>query len=163
MGAGARARGVTPDEWELTAFFPGLRDADFRITSPTDPVYNCVAWAAGLTTEWWQPNYPDGVWPNGVALEGTASAVMHALATVGYELCENGHLEEGVEKAAIFSEGERFKHVARQLPSGLWTSKLGRQWDIEHELEALASSANAGGAVQYGEIAAYMARRRRAD
>ncbi|MCY7407984.1 MAG: hypothetical protein LH631_11575, partial [Alkalinema sp. CAN_BIN05] len=32
----------------------------------------------------------------------------------------------------------RPQHVARQLPNGLWTSKLGRLEDIEHELDGLS-------------------------
>ena len=65
-----------------------------------------------------------------------------------------------MEKAAIFGNAEQFTHVSRQLPSGLWTSKLGAQWDIEHELEVLTSAANAGGPVQYGEVVAFLRRAR---
>ena len=32
----------------LLAIFPGLRTTPFRVTSPADPAYNCMAWAARL-------------------------------------------------------------------------------------------------------------------
>lgn len=88
------------------------------------------------------------------------AAVMAALATTGYEPCDDGNVEEGIEKIAIYGNGEQFEHVARQLDTGRWTSKLGESYDIEHELEALTSAANLGGQVQYGEVVAYMRRGR---
>ena len=39
----------------LKAIFPGLRTTSFRATSPADPIYNCIAWAAGDTSAWWWP------------------------------------------------------------------------------------------------------------
>jgi len=33
---------------ELEALFPGLRGADYRLSSPRDRRYNCIAWAAVL-------------------------------------------------------------------------------------------------------------------
>ena len=85
---------------------------------------------------------------------------MAALSTAGYVLCDDGVLEEGVEKVALYGVGNVFMHVARQLSNGRWTSKLGVSYDIEHELEALTSSANVGGGVQYGEVVAFMCRGR---
>ena len=151
---------MTPEEERVALLFPGLRGTRYAITSPPSIAYNCVAWAAGVAHDWWEPLRPGASWPAGVEREHSVGAVASALALAGYERRRDGDLEEGIEKAAIFSDGERFTHVARQLPSGLWTSKLGTQWDIEHELGALASSANAGGAVQYGEVAAFLRRGR---
>ena len=42
----------------LLAAFPGLETTTFRVTSPPDPNYNCIAWAAGRVAEWWWP-FPD--------------------------------------------------------------------------------------------------------
>ena len=41
-------------------------------------------------------------------------------------------LEIGFEKVAIYSDAHGPQHVARQLPDGKWTSKLGQQVDVEH-------------------------------
>jgi hypothetical protein len=51
----------------------------------------------------------------------------------GYERCADGALEEGYEKVALYEteDGDRI-HVARMAPSGRWSSKLGRSYDIEH-------------------------------
>ena len=151
---------MTTEEERLTSQFPGLRGTRYAITSPPSIAYNCVAWAAGIPHSWWEPLRPGAIWPPGIAQETSISAVAAVLALVGYERCRDGELEEAMEKAAIFGNGEQFAHVARQLPSGLWTSKLGTQWDIEHELEALTSAANAGGPVQYGEVVAFLRRAR---
>ena len=45
------------------------------------------------------------------------------------------------------------QHVARQLESGLWTSKLGLSVDISHSLHDLEGDT-------YGEVAALLCRAR---
>jgi hypothetical protein len=63
-------------------------------------------------------------------------------------------MEVTVEKIAIYGDGFAFKHVARQLESGSWTSKLGKLADIEHrELQWLAGEA-------YGVVMLCMSRAR---
>jgi hypothetical protein len=63
--------------------------------------------------------------------------------TVGdYVPCDHGELEAGFEKIAIYVGADsEVKHAARQLPSGLWTSKLGDFEDIEHPLFVLEGGA----------------------
>lgn len=39
----------TSSEAALIERFPGLSSTSFKITSPFDPTYNCIAWAAGDT------------------------------------------------------------------------------------------------------------------
>ena len=52
---------------EILKAFPGLRyDGGFRITSPEDADYNCIAWAFGRKDCWlWPDEDADGVevWP----------------------------------------------------------------------------------------------------
>lgn len=62
-----------------------------------------------------------------------------AYETLGYQVCTDGTLEEGYEKVAIYASPEnRPKHAARQLSNGVWTSKLGKNIDIEHnQLESV--------------------------
>jgi hypothetical protein len=54
--------------------FPGLRGTSYQIIAPPDPIYNCIAWAAGVTDCWWWPIGDPAVvhWPTGVAHEGQA-------------------------------------------------------------------------------------------
>jgi hypothetical protein len=127
---------VTP----LLAVFPGLLGTVYRVTSPPDPDYNCIAWAAGVTDDWWWP-HPESraFWPPGVTRAPTVAAFEEAFAWLGYTPCEAEGYETGFEKVALYATADgRPTHMARQLPDGRWTSKLGEQVDIEHELHALA-------------------------
>lgn len=47
----------------------------------------------------------------------------------------------------------RVKHAARQMPNGLWRSKMGKSVDIEHELAAVEGPL-------YGTVVAFVHRRR---
>ena len=42
-------------------------------------------------------------------------------------------LESGFIKIALYERNGHWKHAARQLPNGKWTSKLGPDEDIEHD------------------------------
>ncbi len=123
----------------IEALFPGLVGTSYRITSSTDDVYKCIAWAAGCTTDWWWPSDEPGVfWPEGVAKTETIQAFQEAFTILGYTTCKSAEPETGYEKVAIFQTDEGCPtHAARQLPNGLWTSNLGKLEDIEHELPAL--------------------------
>jgi hypothetical protein len=81
-------------------------------------------------------------------------AFISAFSRMGYEPCEKVSVESGLEKVAIYrgSDG-RPTHMARQLESGAWTSKLGKLEDIEHTLEGLEGS-------DYGSVAVFMKRPR---
>lgn len=150
--------GVSPGERQLERYFPGLRNSPYAITSPPDHGYNCVAWAVGISDESWNALDPRDYWPASLPRRDTISVVMAALATAGFASCADGILEESIEKVALYGIEDTFMHVARQLPNGRWTSKLGVSYDIKHELDALTSGANASGEVQHGKIVAFMAR-----
>ena len=53
--------------------------------------------------------------------------------------------EDGFVRLAIFAIGSTVKHAARQLRNGKWTSKLGQDVDIAHELRELEGP-------QYGSV-----------
>lgn len=132
---------------ELQEAFPSL--SDYTVTSPPSRRYNCIAWVAGINNDWWWPNGVD-YWPSDAPLEASLSAFIVAFATLGYEPCGDGALEEKTEKVAIYAllDG-RTTHAARQLPSGRWTSKLGEAEDIEHGSPAELEGAEYGAVVQY--------------
>jgi hypothetical protein len=120
---------------------PGLAGASYRITSPPDPDYNCVAWGLRDSRHWWSPG-PDSKnhWPEDVPAWPSLTAFEELFQREGYARCENRDPEDDVEKIAIFTyESGEPTHVARQLRGGKWTSKLGAGVDIEHdELDAVA-------------------------
>ncbi len=123
-------------------FFPGLIDDPlFKITSPKDVKYNCIAWAFGLHNDRWMqfdttPRF-DGVWywwPVGVKLSPSISAYIEAFKTKGFDLCDTCELEVGFIKIALYrTRGtDNCSHASRQKLDGTWMSKLGPWHDIEH-------------------------------
>lgn len=137
--------------------FPYLNSQNSRVTSPSTPKYNCLAWAAGNDRRWWDPN-PLYYWPPGVPREVSMDAVLQVFEQLGFSICVGGTREDGFEKIAIFARqsqtGRIPTHAARQLDSGGWTSKLGAYEDVFHEtLDALNGPC-------YGEVACFMSRRR---
>jgi hypothetical protein len=106
---------------EKEANFPNLRRGNYRVTSEEDPVYNCIAHAAGRDDGWWWPvDGIDGVvWPGGLERKETLECFVSAYALQGYVCCESGKFEAGFEKVAIYADstGEP-THAARQLRQG---------------------------------------------
>ena len=138
----------------IQQLFHRLREGEFEITSPEDQRYNCVAWAADDVRRWWWPTEsPFAFWPSAVRREESISSFIEAFAILGYELADSGGHETGFEKVAIFASADRVPtHMARQLPDGSWTSKLGRLEDIAHV------DVNGVGGADYGEVAAFLRR-----
>ncbi len=133
----------------LTAHFINLRPGQFLITSQESVDYNCIAWAGNDNSNWWSP-VGKYYWPEGVPREETVQAYVRAFASIGFEPCENGDLEPGIEKVALFVDGNRIPvHMARQLANGRWTSKLGEWEDIEHVLEGLSGTPGYGTVMQF--------------
>jgi hypothetical protein len=130
--------------------FPRLTAQNHRVTSPATADYNCIAWCAGNTEHWWQPGV---FWP--VTLTGDdfgVGALEAAFVALGFADSPDGVAEPGFEKIALFGSSLYYTHAARQLPSGKWTSKLGRDVDIEHDV----ADDVAGGV--YGEVVQFMKR-----
>lgn len=153
--AGKRGASSASPRRDLERAFPRLRSSRFSITSPPARKYNCIAWAAGEAHRWWEPEV-GYYWPSGAEKAPSIEALVSAYATLGYEPCDNGELEHGLEKVAIYRKGYSYSHAARQLEDGTWTSKLGQGFDISHELRGLTGE----GPNAYGEVAVFLKRRR---
>jgi hypothetical protein len=142
-----------PEIEQLERLFPGLRGQPFVRTSPATPRYNCTAWANGSAERWWDPS-KGYFWSKGIPRDGTIESYVKLFELCGFVSCGSDSLEVGIEKIAIYGHGFAFKHVARQLDNGSWTSKLGKLADIEHrELQWLVGKA-------YGVVVLYMSRTR---
>jgi len=134
---------------QILALFPHLNSLNHFVTSAADARYNCAAWAANDTKRWWDRFQ---YWPPDAERTDSLAAAQGALASIGFVPCEDGKIEAGVEKIAIYESDGRWKHVARQLPDGHWTSKLGQAQDICHRtVGALFSDA-------YGRSVVFMRR-----
>jgi hypothetical protein len=144
---------------ELEQCFPKLQNSNYKITSPEDPRYNCVAFSVGCTTLFFQLlERPSKTyyWPPGIPRDDTLECWIQLYTIHGYKPCEIGDLEPNVEKIAIYvgATGEPL-HVARQLVSGWWQSKLGQGQDLEHEtLESLEGY----DMDEYGKVACFLSR-----
>jgi hypothetical protein len=125
-------------EWKPD--FPRLDNSSHHITSEPTVDYNCIAWAASSSDDWWwpDPNYTS-FWPENIERKETIEIFIEAFSMLGYEICESRLIEEGFEKVCIYLDvTNKPTHMARQLPNGNWTSKLGNGHDIEHyNLEAI--------------------------
>jgi hypothetical protein len=132
--------------------FPNLTSEGFSQTSPATEDYNCIAWAAGVRDDWWWPD-PGFVsfWPDQVFRTETLAAFYAAFKFLGYENCADGQSEVGFEKVAFYLRNGKPTHAARQLPDGLWTSKLDSDIDIVHTLRGLEGPA-------YGQAVGFMRR-----
>ncbi len=131
--------------------FRNLTTDNYEVTSPKDSSYNCVAWAVGLSNVLLWPDSPGYEWPSEVA--ESQEAFIEFFKQYQFERCDDWSLQTGFEKVAIYVEEGEVTHVARQLPSGHWTSKLGFDLqDIEHHtLDGIEKQC-------YGQAAIYMGR-----
>ena len=137
--------------WQL----PNLIAGEFEVASQATKQYNCVAWALGDDTKWWDTE-PEGHWPPNVPREWTLANLMKVLELQGFERCDNADLEEAFEKIAVYTRQDgTLTHVARQRPNGVWTSKLGESVDIEHQLHGLE---DASPGAYYGAATVFLRR-----
>ena len=85
----------------------------------------------------------------------TTAAFEAAYGTLGYEPCDDSEVESEYEKIVIYVKSNNEpSHVAKQLPDGRWSSKLGMLIDIAHvDLECLVGDF-------YGRPSVFMRRRR---
>lgn len=127
----------------LKQCFPQLKtDVRFDITSKATSKYNCIAWAYGIDDRWMWPNtgkytFLDGVhfWPSDEIQPPSIDNFIKAFQTKGFECCDDGDYEENYQKIALYAKPEEWEictHAARQKRDGSWTSKLGRECDIQH-------------------------------
>jgi len=153
MGTEKRLPEKLPEEYERA--FPNLKD--YVITSPCDPCHNCIAFAAGNTSLWWEPltiPKPGYYWPEGAFRENEnddIDALKRCFSELGFKACENGEMEVGYKKVALFAINKNeWTHAAVQDENGNWSSKLGDGYDIRHNAPECVAGPN------YGTVACFM-------
>jgi len=141
----------------IRAGFPRLL-GEFAITSAESDYYNCIAWAAGDTAQCWWP-IRGYYWPPEVERQRTVECFVAAFRILGYESCGNAEFETGYEKVAIYVDRlDRPTHMARQLSTEWWTSKLGNGEDIIHKIEGVEGPGVVG--ADYGRVVGVLRRPR---
>ena len=132
--------------------FPNLSSSQYGKTSDQNGLYNCIAYAAGDTSTWWDNK---AYWPQKAKKGKTTQHLVGVYRTLGYQVCDNGELEEGFEKVTIYANRiGNWKHAAKQLENGHWSSKLGEEEDIFH------STPKALEGEIYGAVAQFLKRPR---
>ena len=150
---------------KIRSWFSKLQDT-FSVTSEYDARYNCFAFAVHDNQHWWEYDAIDDFgfatrWPSHLTEGDSVGSWIEALQAEGFEHADDGMLEADFEKIAIYAKyddrgREEPTHVARQEPSGIWKSKLGRHEDIEHHTpEELCGY----GMCEYGVVVHYLKRR----
>jgi hypothetical protein len=135
----------------IEAAFPKIRKEGYKITSVETPDYNCFAWVTDDKSKWWSPVTNGGYyWPADVPKNLAVKSFITLYKREGnYEPCDNERHEKGFEKIAIYADAlGDVTHVAKQKPSGKWTSKLGDWEDLEHDTLAALEGNFYGNAVQ---------------
>lgn len=143
----------------ISAWFPAIGSAGYKITSGIAERYNCIAWAAGDDQQWWEAAEGAGYyWPEGVLDDGSAKALIQLYERLGYEQCGNdGALVAGIEKIAVYADESGYTHASLQLEDGRWASKLGPYEDIEHETAECLCGKSSN---EYGIVHCFMMRLR---
>jgi len=136
-------------------WWPRLRKTFYQVIAEADPRYNCFAWSVGKTDIILDPMRD---WPDDVKREYTLVAFISCFNFYGFQCCDNGDLEMGVEKVVIYGRGDLPLHAARQMDSGLWTSKIGSLELIEHHLDAFEVATQEF--ANYGSILQFLSRQR---
>jgi hypothetical protein len=119
---------------------PHLQSSDHAITSAPDDEFNCVAWLERDFKHFWAPKYhwPDLPRPSN---DEDLECFLTLFRRWGYQDCDGPEYEPGWLKIAIYAEDGRFYHVAKQLRTGAWSSKVGVGHDLRHvSLDALNDS-----------------------
>src|SRR5437867_3573763 len=136
---------------QLYREFPNLAATTWRVNSPMDTNYKCIAWAACRTDRvWWPWDHPSFYWPSEFKKFPIGSAVPVGSFTemfekkFGYRSCGSSDFEFGYQKVAIYADALGVTHMARQRFWGSgWLSKLGGEEDIFHpELTAIEGDMN---------------------
>jgi hypothetical protein len=98
---------------------------------------------------WWEP-LEGKYWPRRVPFDYGLESYVAAFATRHFVPCDDGTLDPLHEKLAIYITPDgSFRHVARQLRDGRWSSKLGEYRDIAHPMLSSLEGDFYGSTVKY--------------
>ena len=115
----------------LNVSFPNLRNEGFIVVDPPSDTYNCIAYAAGDTSRWWDYT-PGRYWPPYATRSEQTESLQEVFAGLGFEECEDSSVESGYQKIALYQDRGAWEHASAQMPNGAWRSKMGKGPVIEH-------------------------------
>ena len=85
----------------LTKAFPRLSGETFEIVAQPSDQYNCIAYAAGVTNEWWS-HVENRYWPDHASRSDGIESLIDVFASLGFEQCQGSSLESDYEKVALY-------------------------------------------------------------
>ena len=135
----------------ITESFPNLASEGFLIIDQPSIRYNCIAYAAGDTSQWWQ-HTGRRYWPPHATRSDLIESLREVFAGLGFEQCDDGGIEDGYRKVALYEAQGEWTHAAAQSPNGAWRSKMGEGPLIEHR-----SPESLSGGI-YGDVHCFMRR-----
>ena len=112
--------------------FPALDDHNHKETSPSDFNYNCLAFALGDHSNWWEPPSLFGhYWPPGFSEDLTVDTAVSILQLHGFRRDLPFDASPDGDAVAIYAIADEWTHFAK-YSNRIWMSKLGEGKDIEH-------------------------------
>ena len=160
------ARSIEQIKEEFYQYFPDLRrDSKFDITSPETDIYNCIAFAMGFEDRRvdYSPEIEGHWWPPIPVCDEKPSSLVEAFRFMKFIECEDGSIEEGYDKVALYKvkegynqfgiwEPEHWTHASKIVDVNECHSKMGEMNDIHHR------DGDVFAGTIYGEIFQYMKR-----
>lgn len=118
---------------EFQRDFPKLNARSYNPPhSAKDFNHNCLAFALGDLTNWWEPPVGYGrYWPPGFPDDAKVTTVVAILRAHGFVVQRKRTAQIAEGSIAIFAKGEEWEHFAK-FSEGKWWSKLGDGHDIWH-------------------------------
>ena len=110
--------------------FPALVGKDYDL-SDEDINCNCLAFALGDHSNWWEPPKGSGqYWPPGFPEDTTVKTAEAIIRVHGFTVVTSKDEIPETDAIAIYAIGEDWTHFAK-FSGGTWKSKLGEGHDIE--------------------------------
>ena len=114
---------------DVEADFPSLIGKDYDL-SDEDFNFNCLAFALGDHSQWWEPPNGGGTyWPEGFPDDITVETVESIIRVHGFTVEIDVSGTPTTPAIAIYAQGNEWTHFAR-FDNGIWASKLGDGHDI---------------------------------
>ena len=114
---------------DIEFYFPSLIGRQYDI-SDEDFSYNCLAYALGDESNWWEPpKQPGQYWPPGFPSDLTIPTVESIIRAHGFSVEIEPAATPTNDAIAIYGIGDEWTHFAKFI-DGKWKSKLGEGHDV---------------------------------
>ena len=109
--------------------FPAMIGMEYEL-SDEDFNYNCLAYALGDRSNWWEPpKGPGQYWPPGYPNDVSLETVESIIKDHGFTVDSDTTRTPETDAVAIYAEGNERTHFAK-FSTGFWSCKLGEGHDV---------------------------------